>query len=435
MSGMRMWQVARRDYLETVRSGSFLIMLLIVPAILVGSIAIPRMLERHAEPSRFALVDLPVEWRQSLDRLYRADEGVARQLELTPMDTPAGESAESHLRSVQSQVRSTKLDGYVGVETVDGERRPFITARTLGDDDGRRWLNRNLSLLVRSDRASRMGLSSQQVASLNEWVDIHTNVLSAETGEAKVAGDTERLAAFAPVIFTYLLWIVVFTLTQRLLMSTIEEKSNRTIEVILSSMSPMEFMGGKVLSGVLEGITVLTVWLGCLFLAADYFTQRYMKGLDLTVLFHNKAHLAMFAVYFAMGYVLFAALIVGMGSLCNTIKDTQGLMTPVMLVMTLPIIVMMYVQQHPSATLSVVLSWIPFFTPFLMMTRVAAQPPPGMLEIGGSFLLLLLAIYGTTWMGAKLFRVGILMYGKPPRPSEIIRILTSPQGRVAARVS
>src|SRR5262249_47617162 len=126
---------------------------------------------------------------------------------------------------------------------------------------------------------------------------------------------------------------------------------------------------------------------------------------------------------------------VGMGSLCNTIKDTQGLMTPVMMTMMVPILVMTYVGSHPNTTLSVVLSWVPFFTPFLMMNRVAADPPAGSLEVVGSFVVLLLAIYGTTWAGAKLFRVGILLYGKRPSLPEVLKILRTPEGRAAARVT
>src|SRR5207244_1386096 len=115
----------------------------------------------------------------------------------------------------------------------------------------------------------------------------------------------------------------------RLIISTIDEKANRTIELILSSISPMEFMAGKVLGGVLEGLTVLLSWLVTFYLAADYVTAHYLKGIDLRILFTHKDQLVFFGLYFALGFVLFAALVVGLGSLCSTSKDAQGLMTPV----------------------------------------------------------------------------------------------------------
>src|SRR5207302_44363 len=177
----------------------------------------------------------------------------------------------------------------------------------------------------------------------------------------RTGSETDRLAAYAPAIFTYMLWIVTFTLVQRLIISTIDEKANRTIELILSSITPMEFMAGKVLGGVLEGLTVLLSWMVTFYLAylaAGYFTAQYLKGIDLRILFTHKDQLVFFGVYFTLGFVLFAALVV-----------------------------------------------------------------------------LLLAIYGTTWAGAKLFRVGILLYGKRPSLPEVLKILRTPEGRAAARVT
>ncbi len=429
------WQVAKRDYIETVRSSSFIITLLIVPALIIVSIALPRLLERTAEPSKFALVNLPDAWTRQIYELYKADEEIHKRLILETKNNSATQSASQSIHDVESQVIAAHLYGFVTAEpSPEGGLTPTITIRVRGDDDGLRWLKRSLPALVRSERAAKLGLSSEQVAQLDAPIQI-PDVLLEKSGEKRAASDTDRLAAYAPAIFTYMLWIVTFTLVQRLIMSTIEEKSNRTIELILSSVSPMEFMAGKVLGGVLEGLTVLLAWLATFYLAADYFTHNYLKGLDLRVLFAHKDQLVFFGVYFALGFILFAALVVGLGSLCNTIKDTQGLMTPVMLTMMVPIFVMTYVGSHPNTRLSIILSWIPFLTPFLMMNRIAANPPPSALEVAGSFALLLLAIYGTTWAGAKLFRVGILLYGKRPSLPEVVKILRTPEGRAAARVT
>lgn len=432
---MRVWRVALRDYLETVRSGSFIILVLIVPLLLVASIAIPRALERAEGPAEFALVDLPAGWAERLQRAYDADEDIHGRIRFTPRDVPAGVTAAEIRKKLESEVRAERLYGFITAESgPDGAMNAAVTTLRADDDDAARWLMRRaLPAVVRFDRARRLGLAPSQIAKLDASVDVKPYVLSASAEGAREASATDRLAAYAPMIFTYLLWIVTFTLTQRLLMTTIEEKSNRTVEVILSSVSPMEFMAGKVLAGVLEGVTVMAVWLFTLFMAADYFTQRHLQGLDITILFSRTDHIAWFCVYFALGFVLFASLTVGLGSLCNSIRETQNIMTPVMMLMVVPILVMAYVGKNPNSWLSIGLSYFPFFTPFLMMNRIAATPPPHSLEVIGATLLLLVAIWCTTWAGAKLFRVGVLMYGKPPRIGEVWKLLRSPEGRAMMR--
>ncbi|MEE8169151.1 MAG: ABC transporter permease, partial [Phycisphaerae bacterium] len=421
------WLIARRDYIETVRTPTFIILLLIVPVLLVAMVSIPALLEKSSGPARMAMVDLPPEWQERLEAMYEAEsesEELERKLTLVPMNTPLGVAPDEHAKQLRSQIRVEALYGFVTVEELDDdERTAAVTTRTASRKDGVRWLKRRLPIIVRVDRARQLGVSAEDLARLYAPVEIKPYVLSELGDEARAASRTDRLAAFAPMIFTYVLWLVIFTLGQKLLLSTIEEKSNRTVEIILSSVSPSQFMAGKVLAGVLEGVTVMVVWFATLAAFAGYITQRYLQDLDLMILFARKDHLAFFALYFALGFVLFASLIVGIGSLCNTVKETQNLMMPVSIVMIVPILVMGFVGENPNAPLSIALSYFPFFTPYLMMNRIAATSPPHPLEIVAATTVLLLAIWGTTWAGGRLFRVGVLMYGKPPSLRQMLRLV------------
>jgi ABC-2 type transport system permease protein len=112
---------------------------------------------------------------------------------------------------------------------------------------------------------------------------------------------------------------------------------------------------------------------------------------------------------------------VAVGSACNTLKEAQNLLAPVMAVLTLSMLFLVAVAQDPNGTLSRVLSFIPLFTPFLMMLRVAATPPAPPLEIAASIALLALCAYFAMRMAARVFRVGVLMYGKPPSLRELWR--------------
>lgn len=423
----RIWQVARRDYIEVVSSRTFIVLLLTFPVLLIASIAIPRLLEKNTAPAKIVFLNLPSEWEQQLRAAYDADTNAAPVLTMEFAATASSAEAEPRIKQLQSDVRKERCFGYVTVEPKGkGEWELSLTTRTAGSNDGVKWLHRALPRVARSARARGMGLSAEQMAALDMPIELKPFVLPREGDTSKQASDTDRLAAYAPIFFTYLLWVTIFTLVQKLMVATIEEKSNRTVEVILSSMTAFEFICGKVLAGAFEGFTVLLVWLGTLGVAADYFSKKYFHNIDLTVLLAHKDQLVFFCIFFVMGFVLFAALTVGLGALCNSIKDTQNLMTPVMLLMVMPILVMVYVGTNPNSPLSIGLSFFPFFTPFLMMNRIAATPPPHPLEVIGSLLLLGLSIVGTTWAGAKLFRIGILMYGKPPSLREIAKLLRSP---------
>jgi ABC-2 type transport system permease protein len=130
-----------------------------------------------------------------------------------------------------------------------------------------------------------------------------------------------------------------------------------------------------------------------------------------------------FVVYYILGYLLFSAILTGIGSVCNTIKETQSLMMPVMLIFIIPMIGWFKLVQSPDGTLARVLSFVPPVTPMVMVLRLAAGSNVLFVEIGASILVLAAAVLVVIWAAAKIFRTGILMYGKRPGPIEIIRWL------------
>jgi ABC-2 type transport system permease protein len=132
-------------------------------------------------------------------------------------------------------------------------------------------------------------------------------------------------------------------------------------------------------------------------------------------------YLASFIVYFGLGYLLYAALLCGIGSLANNLKEAQTLMMPIQLLLTVPLLVMVPIGRDPNGMLAQVMSWLPPFTPFVMMNR-AAFPPP-LATYVGTTALLLLSIYVALRLAARIFETGILMTGKPPRFRQLLALL------------
>ncbi|MBN2490063.1 MAG: ABC transporter permease [Planctomycetes bacterium] len=246
----------------------------------------------------------------------------------------------------------------------------------------------------------------------------------------KAAGKEEVSAAdvirqYAPIAFVYLLFIGIFTISQMLLNNTIEEKSNRIIEVLLSSVTAGELMMGKLLGIAAIGLTMIGAWIAALFavLALHRGPEAEFVDQALGVLVTSNL-LPLFAVYFLLGYLFYAGIFLAIGSICNTLKEAQNFMGPMLMLMMVPLVTMFFIPKDPNGTLATVLSWIPFYTPFVMMNRAAADPP--LFDQVGTIVLMVLSTALVLWLAGKVFRTGILRTGQPPRLLEVVRWLKGP---------
>lgn len=243
--------------------------------------------------------------------------------------------------------------------------------------------------------------------------------------EAVSLADTFR--QWAPMGFVYLIFISLMQSVQYLLSNTIEEKSNRIIEVLLASVTPGELMMGKLLGIGITGITTILAWIGSFFVFIRLYqtveTAMIVQILDVLL---SSDLIPYFIFYYLCCYALYAGIFLAIGSLCNTLKEAQSLMMPLMAVLVVPILTMSFIAQDPNGTLARVMSWIPLFTPFTMMNRAAAQPP--MFDIVGTTVVLVISTAAVLWLSGRVFRQGILRSGQPPRIIELWRMLRRSAG-------
>ncbi len=209
-----------------------------------------------------------------------------------------------------------------------------------------------------------------------------------------------------PVAFMLLLMISSFTGGQYLLTTTIEEKSNRIMEVLLSAVSPRELMVGKIIGQMGVGLLILMIYSG-LGLGA-LLTFRLTDML-------SGANIAYLLVFFFIAFFLVASLMAAIGSAVTEVHEAQSLLGAVMLVFLVPWLLMPAIVQDPNSSLAVVLSMVPPVCPFVMVARIAASTTPiPAWQIGVSIAVGLLSVVLAAWAAAKIFRIGVLMYGKPP---------------------
>ena len=257
-------------------------------------------------------------------------------------------------------------------------------------------------------RLQEAGLDANNVVKLLMVKRAETRALTAE-GEQK---NSMMWNSILPVAFMILLLISILTCGQSLLTTVVEEKSNRVVEVLLSAVSPMELMTGKILGQMAVGFLILALYTGLGIVALASFA---MLGLL------KPALLLFLFISYLLAYFMIAAIMAAIGSAVSELRDAQSLMMPVMLCLMLPWFLMMPISRDPNSMLSVVLSFIPPISNFVMLLRMASNTPPALWQVGLSILMSAAGVYVALRFAAKVFRVGLLMFGKPPTFGTLIR--------------
>lgn len=327
---------------------------------------------------------------------------------------------------LNQQLISGELFAYfiLEAELLEDSRRAQYISNNLTDQTLQTWFGRHVSQHVQSERLAQSNLDAETAKWISEPVEFEGITIGKDGTREVDSQDVVR--QWAPVAFVFFLWISILINTQLLLTNTVEEKSNKLIEVLLSSVSPIELMAGKILGIAGTGLTIIGCW--GLILLLFFIGLPSLAGANLPVdpvaIIGEPRALALFLMYFVLGYLLYAALLVGLGSLCNNLKDAQNLIMPVQMIQLIPMLLLVPIAQDPNGSLAVFLSYIPPLTPFVMMNRTAG--PPTSMEYITTTVLLVISIVIAFWFAAKLFRIGILMTGKPPSLREIGKLLKAP---------
>ncbi len=419
--------VARREYVANVRTKSFIVGILFLPILLLASVFLPSLFQKmKGETRRFSVVDPSGESLAAIEKALEAGAGGGRPLQFALVPpSEFGGTPDEQREAMKKAVEEDRLFAMAEIgpgALEDGSGCSYLS-KSAAEEGLLDFLSRTVTTLYRERFLARANLEPEVVKKANATVWFQERLLSKEGGE-KETTKADKVGGYASLGFVYLLWMSIFMMAQGLLTSTIEEKSNRTVEVVLSSCTPFDFMSGKVLGLAAVGLTLVGTWITCFFLFFQFVAPAISETLasfDIGAILGNPVNLSFFAVFFLLGYLLYASIFCGIGSVCTTLTEAQNLIGPVTLILMIPLLSMFHTVKNPDSTLSTVLSWVPFFTPFVMMNRVAAVPPPSGIEVAASVLWLLLWVYLVMRGAAKVFRIGVLLYGKPPKLREILR--------------
>jgi ABC-2 type transport system permease protein len=405
--------VARWEYLEKVKSKAFLIGLLLTPIIMIGMGVIPSLLATQEDTSTkvIGIIDrtgqLGGAFAKKMESRYRLKNGNPNYVVQVLSSGQTG-SMSDLIRETDAKVRNGELEGYCVVQgDTPGDTTVDYRSLAVGDFILQSRMEENLRSVFAERRAAARGVSPELLKELQVRLDLKSVKLSKSGKEEE--GDFLKVF-FSAYVFMMMLFMLIVGSGQALVRSVIEEKSNRIVEVLVSSCSSTELMAGKVLGLSALGFTQIGFWSLLGVAAAVQFGIQVIP----------PASGLLLIVYFVLGYLFYAGIFIAAGSPLSTEQAAQQVTSYLVLMLIIPIVLAMPAMKNPDATWIKVLTFIPVLTPTMMALRIPIQMP-AVWEIIATVVLMIFSIWGIMFAAGRIFRIGILMTGKAPNLAEIFR--------------
>jgi ABC-2 type transport system permease protein len=416
------FMIVRREYLERVTKKAFWFSTAVFPLLMVGLGFVPMFLVGLGgnEQKTIALVDGTGMIGARLTRELADAKLKNGQPRYVIETVPVAGSIDAARTPLEQRVRDKQLYGILSVGAdIDAKDAFQFYGRTVGDiksiEEFQSALRRAV-IAVRFEKAN-ISVEKELVGKLIAPVDMQTNEISTEGGSTKKGFTEAYLGTFMFVMILFLTLLLYGIATMR---GILEEKSSRVMEVLLGSVSPNELMTGKIFGIGLVGLTQVAIYAATAGAVRIYLSTQGNTEMAGILSAFTPGKMAFFLVFFVLGYFMYTALFACIGAVCNSEQEAQNLQSPVQMCLMLPMMATIFFVGQPDSTISVIVSLIPIFTPMVMFMRICVQTPPAW-QIALSIALTI----GATWLifrgAAKVFRIGILMYGKRPTIPEILR--------------
>jgi ABC-2 type transport system permease protein len=407
--------IAKREYLERVRSKAFLFMTIAFPALMslaFGGSFLAAKLGSGAKNVVIASND-PA-FAQSVLVGMSKGKSSGDKVEIV---APASET--DHTRLTQ-QVGDKSLDGYLWIETHADGSTPDATyvSRSSADLFMSGKLEDAVNRALTRQQLIKRGASPAEVDGLLKSVDVK----SLQVKEGRLVSSNSLKSFIGAYVMVFLLYFTVVFYGMNVARSVVEEKTSRVFEVLLSTCRPESLMAGKLLGVGAAGLTQLGIW----FVAAIVLTGSSIGAAlgkeGLAAFGINGVQLLFFAIYFLLGFLFYSSLAAGFGASVSSEQEIQQFSMIIVMPLLVGLVLMTYILANPTATPVVLLSLFPPCTPVVMYLRMSSQMPPWW-QLILSVVLLVLCIWVVLWIASKIYRVGILMYGKRATFPEMLRWL------------
>ncbi|HVG31909.1 MAG TPA: ABC transporter permease [Pyrinomonadaceae bacterium] len=443
---IKLWAIIKREYLQRVRSRMFVVWTILGPLMMVLFTIVPAFIFqiKVGEATRIAIVDQsgrmydrvqasilrghatePARGNSADALNQNARERVQKAGELTGANyqieqvAPVGRSLEEIKLGLAERVRHNQLDGYIIIPPdilESGEAEYY--GRNVGDVITREQLEESISRAVTEERMVAANIDPARVREMSEPVRMNTTKIS-ESGEEKDSGGLFYLV----FLVGFLIYLTLIMYGQVILAAVVEEKETRIAEVLFSSVSSFTLMMGKLIGVSLVALTQYAVW-ALAFLAFALYGVNMLteRGLDVALPQIPPVLVLYFFLFFLLGYFIYATIYALVGSMVTTTQEGGQVSLPVIFMLVIGFYMAFPVLRAPNSSFAFWVSMVPFFSPITMMVRIVAQTPP-FWQIALSFLIGCCTVVLLIWLAARIYRVGMLMYGKRATIPEVLRWL------------
>ena len=429
--------IVRREYIQRVRTKMFIVATLLGPLVLSLFGVVPMLIFKikAGGPVRVAVIDQtgrtysslanavnqPKDEDETPPRLSNSralnanNQDPVRQLnavqtddvELEPVDV-TGRSLDEVKNQLNARLREKELDGYLVLPAdLLQQGTPEFYGRNIGDVFTRERLEDALTEAVREQRLADANIDVQLIRSLSQKVDLDV-IAVGSGGESSDSGEGFVLV-FATGFITY---ITILMYGQIVLGAVIEEKETRIAEILFSSVRPMTLMLGKLIGVSLVALTQLAIW-GLAFILLSLVGAGYLASASTPITLPSVPPIVFvyFALFFLLGYFIYSTIYALVGSMVTTAQEGGQLAMPIILLLVVGFYLAYPVLRSPDSSFALIVSMIPFFSPITMLVRIVSQTPP-LWQIFLSLMIGYATVLFLLWLAGRIYRTGMLMYGK-----------------------
>ena len=408
----KIWLIIKREYLVRVRKKSFIIMTILGPILMAALLIVPVYLAEENQENRIIALNE--------DANYILED--SEFIHFTTIPTSEAELLKTDF-SESSFYALLYIDG--GNFTLYSNQQISLSVS--------KSIKRQLEQLIEHEKLKLLGIDLQILEDASTEINITTKIISEDGNTSNSQAEASMGIGFISGILIYMFIFMYGTMVMR---GVIEEKTSRIVEVIISSVKPFQLMMGKILGVALVGLTQFVLWIlltiiistvaELAFLDANVMATE-MNSSDHSVILAQVAEFTgginllqiflAFIFYFLAGYLMYSALFAAVGSAVDAEADTQQFVLPITIPLILSFVLITPIMENPDGTLAFWMSMIPFTSPVIMMVRL----PFGVAnwELTLSIVILIASFIGTTWIAGRVYRTGILMYGKKATYKEI----------------
>ncbi|MCE2413804.1 ABC transporter permease [Candidatus Poribacteria bacterium] len=425
--------VIKREYMTRVKSKGFLASLFLMPVLMCGLVLLSSFLaimeDKTQEMRKLAVIDETGEIFAEMQAAVAGHSTFQHKGELVYRlheETATTEEARTALRE---RVNTKDLYAYLEIPKdvfANGEVRFY--ARTATNFEIQSAFRRIISDIVRDRRFAESGYSRSEVSQLMRSVRFNAYAIKSSRGKDGTAEVESPIETGARIglgyILVFVLYMFVLIYANSIMRSVLEEKTTRIVEVIISSIKPHQLLLGKLVGVCSVCLTMFAIWVvfGVLLVmniepllsifGIDSLPIQFIQVIE-TIKASSAEVLTYFFIYFIVGFFMYSTLYAVVGAICSTEEEAQQTGVPLTMLIVVPFVLMFQLFRIPDSIVSVLLSHVPFFSPILMFMRINVLMPP-LWEILLNILLMCVTVLLVTLISGKIYRIGILMYGKRP---------------------